>query len=84
MPNNSKMDPNRLVAIDTHVHIESEVADNAAGDAARKYFGNAGVEYSRKALADKLFKVWRLDGQEAWLPRRTASKPTFIIAAHLT
>src|SRR5262249_39322902 len=22
---------------------------------------------SRKALADKLFKVWRLDGEEAWL-----------------
>jgi len=25
-----------LVAIDTHVHVESEVANNAAGDAARK------------------------------------------------
>jgi len=41
-----------LVAIDTHVHVESEVADNAAGEAARKYFGNSGVSYSRKALAE--------------------------------
>jgi len=41
-----------LVAIDTHVHIESEEKDNAAAEAAKKYFGNSGVEYSRKALAD--------------------------------
>jgi len=41
-----------LIAIDTHVHVESEVPDNAAGEAARKYFGNSGVSYSRKDLAD--------------------------------
>jgi len=41
-----------LVAIDTHVHVESEVPDNAAGEAARKYFGNSGVSYSRKDLAE--------------------------------
>ncbi len=40
-----------LIAIDTHVHIESE-DQGAAGEAARKYFGNAGVGYSRKELAD--------------------------------
>ncbi len=41
-----------LVAIDTHVHIEPEPSGNAAEEAARKYFGNAGVGYSRKELAD--------------------------------
>jgi predicted TIM-barrel fold metal-dependent hydrolase len=41
-----------LVAIDTHVHIESEATGNAADEAARKYFGNAGVSYSRKDMAD--------------------------------
>jgi uncharacterized protein len=41
-----------LVAIDTHVHIESEPAGNAAEEAARKYFGNTGVSYKRQDLAD--------------------------------
>src|SRR5579862_546904 len=45
------MDIQNLIAIDTHVHIESEV-QGEAGAAARKYFGNAGVGYSRKELAD--------------------------------
>ena len=47
-----KMDASKLVAIDTHVHVESEQTGNAAGDAAKKYFGNAGVDYSRKGIAD--------------------------------
>ena len=46
------MKTQNLIAIDTHVHVESEVTDNAAGDAARKYFGNSGVSYSRKDLAE--------------------------------
>src|ERR1700761_5121557 len=41
-----------LVAIDTHVHIEPEPTGNAAEEAARKYFGNSGVSYSRKDLAE--------------------------------
>jgi len=41
-----------LVAIDTHVHIEPEPTGNAAEEAARKYFGNAGVSYGRKELAE--------------------------------
>jgi predicted TIM-barrel fold metal-dependent hydrolase len=41
-----------LVAIDTHVHIESETTGNAAEEAARKYFGNSGVSYKRKDLAE--------------------------------
>jgi uncharacterized protein len=41
-----------LVAIDTHVHIEPEPTGNAAEEAARKYFGNTGVSYSRKDLAE--------------------------------
>lgn len=41
-----------LVAIDTHVHVESEPEGNAAGEAARKYFGNAGVSYKREDLAE--------------------------------
>jgi uncharacterized protein len=46
------MNPEKLIAIDTHVHIESEVQNNAAGDAAREYFKNTGVEYGRQALVD--------------------------------
>jgi uncharacterized protein len=41
-----------LVAIDTHVHIEPDPTGNAAEEAARKYFGNSGVSYGRKELAD--------------------------------
>jgi predicted TIM-barrel fold metal-dependent hydrolase len=41
-----------LVAIDTHVHIEPDPSGNAAEEAARKYFGNTGVSYGRKELAD--------------------------------
>jgi predicted TIM-barrel fold metal-dependent hydrolase len=41
-----------LVAIDTHVHIEPEPTGNPAEEAARKYFGNAGVSYGRKELAE--------------------------------
>jgi uncharacterized protein len=41
-----------LVAIDTHVHIEPEPTGNAAEEAARKYFGNTGVSYGRKELAN--------------------------------
>jgi predicted TIM-barrel fold metal-dependent hydrolase len=41
-----------LVAIDTHVHIESEVENNAADQAARKYFGDTGAARGRKELAE--------------------------------
>jgi predicted TIM-barrel fold metal-dependent hydrolase len=41
-----------LVAIDTHVHIEPDPSGNAAEEAARKYFGNTGVSYGRKELAE--------------------------------
>ena len=46
------MNVENLVAIDTHVHIESESAGNEADEAARKYFGNAGVSYKRADLAE--------------------------------
>jgi predicted TIM-barrel fold metal-dependent hydrolase len=41
-----------LVAIDTHVHIESEAEGNAADQAARKYFGDTGVARGRNELAE--------------------------------
>ena len=41
-----------LVAIDTHVHLETELEDNAANAAALKYFGNSGAGRSPKELAD--------------------------------
>ena len=41
-----------LVAIDTHVHIESEVSGNAANEAAQKYFGKSGASRSPKELAE--------------------------------
>jgi len=51
--NNLKtFDAGSLVAIDTHVHIESEVENNAADQAARKYFGDTGAARGRKELAD--------------------------------
>src|SRR5580692_7030589 len=45
-------DTSALVAIDTHVHIESEVEGNAADQAARKYFGDTGVARGRNELAE--------------------------------
>ena len=47
-------DIGNLIAIDTHVHIESEVEGNAAAEAAKKYFGESGVApgRSRRALAE--------------------------------
>jgi hypothetical protein len=36
------MNIDQLVAIDTHVHVESE-SDSEADTAARKYFGNTGI-----------------------------------------
>jgi len=41
-----------LIAIDTHVHIEPDPTGNPAEEAARKYFGNTGVSYGRKELAE--------------------------------
>ena len=46
------MNIQNLVAIDTHVHIESEPTGNAAEEAARKYFGNSGISYKRADLAE--------------------------------
>ena len=46
------MNIDKLIAIDTHVHIESEPSGNEADEAARKYFGNAGVSYKRSDLAE--------------------------------
>src|SRR6204780_3163676 len=45
-------DTGGLVAIDTHVHIESEVEDNAADQAARQYFGETGAPRGRNELAE--------------------------------
>jgi hypothetical protein len=41
-----------LIAIDVHVHLETELEDNAANEAAQKYFGNSGVGRSRYELAE--------------------------------
>jgi uncharacterized protein len=46
------MKASNLIAIDTHVHIESEIPDNDADKAAKKYFGDSGAGRSRKELAD--------------------------------
>src|ERR1700689_5499974 len=45
-------DTSALVAIDTHVHIESEAEGNAADEAARKYFGDTGAARGRNELAE--------------------------------
>jgi uncharacterized protein len=46
------MNTAELVAIDTHVHIESEATGNAANEAAKKYFGDSGAARGRKELAE--------------------------------
>jgi len=41
-----------LTAIDVHVHLENAEGDNAANQAARKYFGDSGVDRDRHRLAE--------------------------------
>jgi hypothetical protein len=45
------MNTSELIAIDVHVHLETELADNAANEAAQKYFGKSGVGRNRHELA---------------------------------
>jgi predicted TIM-barrel fold metal-dependent hydrolase len=45
------MNPNELIAIDVHVHLETELEDNEANAAAQKYFGKSGVGRNRHELA---------------------------------
>jgi predicted TIM-barrel fold metal-dependent hydrolase len=52
MNHTSALDPARLVAIDTHVHLESEDAGSTETDAAaRKYFGADGVPRDPASIA---------------------------------
>ncbi|MGB0105464.1 MAG: hypothetical protein WBP51_14765, partial [Candidatus Sulfotelmatobacter sp.] len=46
------MNTRDLIAIDVHVHLESDDSTNAANEAAKKYFGNSGVDRDRHALAE--------------------------------
>lgn len=46
------MNTRDLIAIDVHVHLESEEVNNAANEAVKKYFGNSGVDRDRNALAE--------------------------------
>jgi predicted TIM-barrel fold metal-dependent hydrolase len=45
------MNANDLIAIDVHVHLETEMEDNEANAAAQKYFGKSGVGHNRHELA---------------------------------
>jgi predicted TIM-barrel fold metal-dependent hydrolase len=45
------MNTNELIAIDVHVHLETELEDNEANAAAQKYFGKSGVGRNRHELA---------------------------------
>lgn len=45
------MNTNDLIAIDVHVHLETELEDNEANAAAQKYFGKSGVGRNRHELA---------------------------------
>src|SRR5215475_13854735 len=51
MTNLTSINPDELIAIDTHVHIESNTPGNAADEAARKYFGDTGLSLDREAFA---------------------------------
>ena len=46
------MQTNDLIAIDVHVHLETELEDNAANEAAQKYFGKSGASHNRYELAE--------------------------------
>ena len=46
------MQTNDLLAIDVHVHLETELEDNAANEAAQKYFGKSGARANRHELAE--------------------------------
>jgi predicted TIM-barrel fold metal-dependent hydrolase len=46
------MNANELIAIDVHVHLETELEDNEANAAAQKYFGKSGVGRNRHELAE--------------------------------
>ncbi len=41
-----------LIAIDVHVHLESDEGNNAANQAVKNYFGDSGVDHGRNALAE--------------------------------
>jgi len=51
MGNEKRLDVDRLIAIDMHVHIEHEGEETATDEAAKKYFGE-GASRSHKALAE--------------------------------
>jgi len=51
MENDKRLDVDRLIAIDVHVHIEHEGEETASDEAVRKYFGE-GAPRGRKALAE--------------------------------
>jgi len=46
------MNARDLVAIDVHVHLETDESDNATNEAAKKYFGSSGLDRNRHALAE--------------------------------
>ncbi len=46
------MNSNDLIAIDVHVHLETEMEDNEANEAAQKYFGKSGAKANRYELAE--------------------------------
>jgi len=46
------MNARDLTAIDVHVHLENAEGNNAANEAARKYFGDSGVDRDRQRLAE--------------------------------
>jgi predicted TIM-barrel fold metal-dependent hydrolase len=48
----SRLDLDRLVAIDVHVHIEPSGDDSTANQAAKNYFGDSGAVRDRAALAE--------------------------------
>ncbi len=45
------MNARELIAIDVHVHLESDEGNKAANEAAKKYFGDSGMDRDRYALA---------------------------------
>src|SRR5215510_13014419 len=48
----TEMNTDDLIAIDVHVHLETEIEDNEANSAAKKYFGDSGVGRNRFELAE--------------------------------
>src|SRR5262245_61122983 len=49
---NNKFNFDELIAVDTHVHLHADMSENAADEAARKYFGYTDARLEPRQIAE--------------------------------